>query len=293
MVSYGVKLLNGVIGLELSWLQSLFLGFISGIAEVLPVSAQSHRLLLLKMFGAEGESPALRLMIHIATAFALYYFCRRHIIRMMRAQRLAKVPKKRRKRPLDSEGLSDFSLLKTTLIPILLAFALYSRTAVLAQNTLAVAALLLVNGMILYIPQFLPGSNKESGAMTRIDALLFGVGGAASTLPGISCVGSAVSIASVRGMDLKKALNLALLMNVPVNLGFAVFDLLDLLSGGAGSLSFGALLSSVMAGAAAFVGVILGIRALQKIAENVGYSVFGFYSWGMALLTFVFFLAAA
>lgn len=278
--------------MELSLLQSLFLGLISGITEILPVSAQGHRLLLLKMFGMQEESPALRLMIHIATAFALYFFCRGHIVRMMRAKRLARIPKNRRKRPLDTEGIHDYNLLKTTLIPIILAFLLYSRIEFLAGKPLILAAFLLANGIILYIPQYLPGSNLESGSMTRIDAMLFGLGGAAATLPGISCVGTSVSIASVRGMDLKKALSLALLMNIPMNLGFAVFDLLDLLSGGAGSLSFGGLFMALLAGISAFVGVILGIRLLQKITESVGYSVFGFYSWGMALLTFVMFLAA-
>ncbi len=278
--------------MELNWLRSLFLGLVSGIAEILPVSAHAHRLLLLKMFGLESDQPALRLMIHIDTVFALYFFCRGHIVRMLRAQRLAQVPKKRRKRPLDSEGLSDFRMLKTTLIPIILAFALYSRTEALLQMPLAVTALLLMNGIILYVPQYLPGSNKNSGAMTRIDAMLFGLGGAAATLPGISCVGSAVSIASVRGMDLKKALDLALLMNIPVNLGFVLFDLIDLLGGGAGSLSLSALFCAILAGIAAFIGVILGIRALQKIVENIGYGIFSFYSWGIALLSFIFFLAA-
>ena len=158
--------------MELSWLQSLFVGFISGIAEVFPVSAQAHRLVLLKMFGAESEYAVLRFMIHVSTAVALYFCNRVHIIRMMRAFRLSRVPKKRRKRPLDMEGLSDFNLLKTALIPTILAFVLYARTSVLAGKALIVSALLAVNGIILYVPQYLPGSNKESGDMSRIDGLL-------------------------------------------------------------------------------------------------------------------------
>ena len=278
--------------MDLSWLQSLIIGLISGIAEVLPISARAHRLLLLKMFGVGGESAILRLLVHISVAAALYFSCRSHLVRMLRAQRIAKIPKKRRKRPLDSEGLSDFSLLKTALIPVILAFIFYSKISVLVGKPVYIAALLVVNGIILYIPQYLPGSNKASGAMTRIDALLFGLGGAIATLPGISCIGSTVSIASVRGMDLKKAMNLALLLNIAMNIGFAIFDLMELLGGGGGSISFGQLFGAVLAAVAAFAGVMLGIRALIKITENVGYSVFGFYSWGMALLTFILFLAA-
>lgn len=278
--------------MDLSWFQSLIIGLISGVAEVLPISARAHRLLMLKMFGLREENDILLLMVHISVAAALYFSCRAHIVRMTRAQRIAKVPKKRRKRPLDGEGLSDFSLLKTAVIPVVLAFLFYSKVSVLIGKPVYIAALLLINGIILYVPQFLPGSNKASGAMTRIDALYFGLGGALATLPGISCVGSTVSIASVRGMDLKKALNLGLLLNIPINLGFAVYDLIRLLSGGGDGFGFDQLLTAVMAGIMAFAGVMLGIRVLKKITENLGYSIFALYSWGLALLTFILFLAA-
>lgn len=277
--------------MDLSWFQSLIIGLISGVAEVLPVSARAHRLLFLKMFGLREEGAVLLLMVHISVAAALYFSCRSHIVRMIRAQRVARVPKKRRKRPLDGEGLSDFSLLKTAVIPVILAFLLYSKISVLVGKPVYISALLLINGIILYIPQYLPGSNKTSGSMTRIDALYFGLGGALATLPGISCVGSTVSIASIRGMDLKKALDLSLLLNIPMNLGFAVYDLIRLFGNG-GSVTFSQLLTGLLAGMVAFAGVIFGVRMLRKIVENMGYSVFAFYSWGLALLSFILFLAA-
>lgn len=277
--------------MDLSWFQSLIIGLISGVAEVLPVSARAHRLLFLKMFGLREEGAVLLLMVHISVAAALYFSCRSHIVRMIRAQRVARVPKKRRKRPLDGEGLSDFSLLKTAVIPVILAFLLYSKISVLVGKPVYISALLLINGIILYVPQYLPGSNKTSGSMTRIDALYFGLGGALATLPGISCLGSTVSIASIRGMDLKKALNLGLLLNIPMNLGFAVYDLIRLFGNG-GSVTFSQLLTGLLAGMVAFAGVIFGVRMLRKIVENMGYSVFAFYSWGLALLSFILFLAA-
>ena len=279
--------------MELSWFQSLILGLFSGFAEVIPVSAQAHRLVLLKLFGLESEPALLRIFIHGATVAALHFCCRGHIVRMMRAQRLARVPKRRRKRPLDTEALMDFNMLKTTLIPVVVGLLVYSRVRTTAGNLLFVAAFLLVNGIILYVPQFLPGSNKQSGAMTRIDGLFFGLGGALGMLPGVSCIGSAVSIGSVRGMDMKKALNLALIMNIPVNLGFLVFDLLDLFSGRYGSLSFSGIFGGILAGCAVCGAIVLAIRLLQKIAESLGYGIFAFYSWGAALLTFMVYLTAA
>lgn len=279
--------------MELSLLQSLVLGLVSGLAEVLPVSAQAHRLVILKMFGMDGDSAVLRLMIHMATVGALYFYCKGHIVRMMRAQRLVRIPKSRRKRPLDTDALMDFNLLKTTLIPIILGFAAYTQISGVVEKPVLIAALMLLNGVILYIPQYLPGANKDSGSLSRVDSLCFGLGGVLGILPGISGIGTAVSVGSVRGMDLKKALNLALVMNIPIHIGLAALDLFALIQAGAGSLSFTALFFSLFAGAAAFLGIILGIHLVKKITENIGWSVFGFYCWGAALLTFVFYLMAA
>ena len=127
--------------------------------------------------------------------------------------------------------------------------------------------------------------------MTRVDGLIVGLGGALGILPGVSCVGAAVSIGSVRGMDQKKVLNLALLMNIPVNIGLVVFDLLELAGNGL-NLSFGGIFASVLAAGATFGAIVVAIRLLRKIVENLGYSVFGFYSWTLALLMFFLYLTA-
>lgn len=279
--------------MELSFLETLILGLISGFAEVLPVSAQAHRIVILKVLGINGDSAVLRLMIHMGAVLALYFFCKGHIVRMMRARRLVRIPKNRRKRPLDTEALMDFNFLKTALIPVILGTFLYSRLNFGKAQLLWAAGFLVLNGIILYVPQYLPGSNKQSGALSRVDSLYFGLGGFLGMFPGISAVGTAVSIGSVRGMDLSKAFSFALLLNIPVNLCLAALDLFTLVSGGAGSLAFRALVFSLFAGAAACISVVLAIHMMKKIAAALGYGIFSFYSWGAALLTFLLYLAAA
>lgn len=273
--------------MEINWLQSILLGCISGLTDILPVSAQAHRLVLLKLFGTNGEPIVLRLFIHMATMFALYYCCRGQILRLTRAQKLVKIPKRRRKRPLDTKSLMDFSLLKTTLIPIVLVFLFYKKISVLENNLIIVAGILFVNGLILYLPQFLPGSNKDSGYVTRIEGLLLGCGAALSTVPGISCIGAVTSVGSVCGMDQKYTLNNAFLMNISVHIGLIVYDVLSLMDAGLGGMSLGAFAGSILAAFGAFFGVVVGINLLNKIVSAIGYSVFAFYSWGAALFTFI------
>ena len=97
----------------------------------------------------------------------------------------------------------------------------------------------------------------------------------------------------VPGMDPEKAVTFALLLNIPLNAGLAIMDLIELLSGGAGSLAFRTLLFALFGGCAAFAGILIAVRLLKKIVSSFGFSVFGFYSWGAALLTFLIYLTAA
>ena len=279
--------------MELNLVQSILLGFLSGIAEILPVSAEAHRLIALKLFGSGSTMPAiLELFLHIGTLAGLYYCCYHHILRMTRAWKLARIPKRRRKRPLDTRSLMDLSLLKTTLIPIVAGFFFHEKIASISNNLVLVAFFLLLNGVILYIPQFLPGSNKDSRSMSRVDGLLIGLGGAFSTIPGISCIGAGVSISSVLGVDKQYGLNLSLLMTIPVTVGLIAMDILAILGAQTG-LTIGLLFSCILCAAAAFAGVVLAIRLLRSIVANVSMSVFGLYCWSAALFAFLLYLTAA
>lgn len=279
--------------MELNWFQSILLGVLSGLAEILPISAEAHRLVALKLFGNGATmSPLVELFLHMGTLAGLYYCCHSHIVRIMRAQRLAKIPKSRRKRPLDTRSLLDFRLLTTTLIPTVIAFFFYEKTAKIASNLVLVAVFLFINGLLLYVPQYLPGSNKDSRSMSPVDGLLIGLGGAISTIPGISCIGAGVSIATICGADKSFALSISLLMTVPVTIGFIAMDVLTIL-GGQLTLSFGMIFSGLLTGIAAFAGVFLGIKLLRRLISDFPMSIFGFYCWGMALFTFILYLTAA
>ena len=278
--------------MELSWFQSILLGFLSGLTEILPVSAQAHRIVALKLFGnGVAMSPMVELFIHMGTLFGLYIGCRSHIRRIMRAQRLSQIPAKRRKRPLDTRSMLDFKLLTTTLMPTILAFFFFSQLKGLAGSLPMLALFILLNGLVLYVPQFLPSANKDARTLSPLEGLLIGLGGAASIIPGISCVGAGISVATVCGADRQYALRISLLMAVPVTIGLIVMDLLAIFGGTA--LSFGLLLSGLLCGIAAFGGTLVGIRLLRALLAQISPWVFGIYCGGFSLFTFILYLTAA
>ena len=276
----------------LNWLQSIFYGFLAGLTDILPVSAQAHKVLLLKFFGVSTGMEAMNLLIHLAVFGALYLSCQSQIVRMNRARTLARVPKRRRKRPLDMRSLMDWSMLKTMLVPVILGLFAYKYAVSLSGNLILVALFLFLNGLILYIPQFLPGSNRDSRTLSRVEGLLMGLGGAASVLPGISAVGAASSIGCVCGVERTYSLNMALLMNLGLTFGLVVQDILTLLANGIGVLSFTIVLRYLLTALTAFGATMLGVKGMRYLAADHGFGLFAFYCFGLSLFTFILNLLA-
>ena len=273
--------------MDLNWLQSVLYGFFSGLMDILPASAQAHKVLLLKFFGIRGNSDCLELLIHLGIFAALYYSCQTQLIRMNRARALARIPKRKRKRPLDVRSMMDWSMLKTMLIPVIIGLFFYSFTDKIKRNMVLIALFLFINGIILYVPQFLPTGNRDSRTLSRVEGLLMGLGGTLSMLPGISAIGTATAIGSICGIERNFSLTMALLMNMFLTAGLVVYDIMAIIKNNMDILSFLIIIRYLLTALAAFGGTMLGIKILRHFANNQGYSLFGVYCWGMALFTFI------
>lgn len=276
--------------MDLNWLQSILFGFLSGLTDILPVSGQAHRLIFLNLCGETSEPGLLRLFIHLATLGGLYFACQNHIIRIIRAQKLAMIPKRRRKRPLDTRSLMDLSVLKTMVIPIVIGFLFSASAEKLGNKLIYVAALLFFNGLLLYFPMFLPGSNKDSCAMSRVEALLMGLGGALSVLPGVSGMAGILAVAGVCAAERKYSVEMALLGSMVITACRIVFDIVSLFTVGMEAISAVVFLNYILAAAAVFAGVYLANRVMRWLAETHGFAMFAYYSWGASLFAFILFL---
>lgn len=278
--------------MDLNWFESFLYGLFSGLGDILPISAEAHRILMLKFFGISGDHTLLTLFSHLGVAGALYVCCRQQLVRMSRAQALKRIPKRKRRRPLDTRSLMDQSLLITMLVPVILGLLLKQKAAFLSEKLIWVACLLFVNGIVLYIPQYFPTANRDSRTMSRVEGLLMGLGGALGMLPGISSVGTALSVGSICGVDRPYGLTMALLMEFGIQLGYLVLDVVGLMTLGVGTLSFGILIRYLFAAVVAFAGAFGGVKLMRALANRAGYTFFGFYCWGIALFSFILNLMA-
>lgn len=278
--------------MDLNLIQSLLIGFVSGLTDILPVSTQAHKAILLKLFGLSNEPLLLRFMIHLATFAGLYYCCQSQIMRISRQIRLSRIPKKRRKRPLDTRTLMDYKLLRMMIFPVILSFFLYEKISIWNHSLNWIALFVLINAIIMYLPVLMPSGNKDSRSFSPLEGLLMGFGGAVAIVPGVSSVGATTSILLLRGAERTFALNTALLLQMAVTAGMIIMDILSMAGGGLGIISFRAILYCIFAAAAAFSGVFLGVKAMRILAVNIGFNSFAFYSLGLALFSFILFLTA-
>ena len=278
--------------MDLNWLESILFGLVSGLTDILPVSAQAHKAIILKLLGVTDEPLILRFMIHLAVFAALYYCSQNQIMRISRQLRLARIPKKRRKRPLDTRTLMDFKLLRMMVVPVILGLLLYRKTSAWNLSLNWIALFALVNAVVLYFPVLMPSGNKDSRSFSPLEGLLIGFGGAASVVPGMSSIGATSSILLLRGGDRTFSLNMSLLLHLAVTAGMIVLDVIAMWTYGISSITFGAIVCCILAAGAAFSGVFLGIKAMRMLAVNIGFSVFAFYSLGVALFSFILFLTA-
>lgn len=271
--------------MEMSLLECLLYGLISGASEFLPISAVAHRTLYLSLIGA-GDDAALRLAAHVGSLAGVIVFLLPVLRRMMRERQIALAPKKRRRRMPDFETMMEIRLWRTASIAMLLLFPALLLVGNLYERLWVLAALTAVNGLILYVPQFRPGANKMAQSLSGLDGMLIGLAAGLGVVPGISRVGAAMAAASLRGTDRGYRAELAQLLSIPalvILIGLDGFSL-------AGSGAVAGFLPCFLVALGAFGAGWCASFFMRFLSVKVGYGGFAYYCWGAALFTLIIYL---
>ncbi|MBQ7817215.1 MAG: undecaprenyl-diphosphate phosphatase [Oscillospiraceae bacterium] len=274
--------------MELSWFESFIYGIVSGLTEFLPISAEAHRAIYLRLIGA-GDYGLLRFMAHLGAFLALLFSCAPMLSKLNRERKIAAVTKKRRKRAPDTRSLTDIRFLRICAISLIIVFILYPAVHDLHERLWILAGFLIINGIMLYIPQFLPSANKDSRSLSSLDGMIVGLGGGFGVIPGLSRMGLTASSGMMRGADRRYALDTALLLSIPAIAVLLIIDFFAIFSTTAG-LTFLAILSCITAGVTSCLSAFLGIYIMRFLAVRAGFSGFAYYSWGLSLFSFILYL---
>ncbi len=271
----------------LNWLQSLFLGLVTGFAELLPISSDAHLLLLVQMFGSLENVGVYRLFCHLGILAALIVVCRPQLNKFRRQRMLTNG--RHSVRQLDMSTLLDRKILKVAAVPMALCYVAWQFLDFDSSSLLFVSLMLVINGAILYIPQFLPQGNKESLSISGLDSVLTGFAGGLSVIPGISRLGTMASMLRIRGALGEYAVNLSLLLCIPALIITLFLDIFALFASPV-AFSFAMFGTGLLSAIASLSGAYFGALLMRFLSVRIGFSGFAYYNWGAALFAFIIFL---
>lgn len=271
--------------MNMNWLESLLFGLVSGISEFLPVSSHGHQKLLLHLFGMQENDPVRSLIIHIAMFLALYFNLKGNVTHPQ-VERGS-----RRHGRSTSPKAYDLRLVKNAAIPMIICICVFTYIFNRIDQLPVVVIFFIINGILLFLPERMMIGNKDARSMTVFDSLLIGFMGALSAFSGISRLGAIVLAAQARGSNRSKGLCWFLLLSAPALIMLIIIDFFTIATGGAIFSFWGNLVGYILSGIGAFATGYLGIILVKYLNVQTGYTAFAYYSWGIALLTFLLYLA--
>lgn len=263
----------------MTFLQSIFLGALQGVAEFLPVSSSGH-LVVFRNFMHLGNVPALfDILLHLATLVVVLIVFRRAIFELLVSLW----------RFITRKNDENDRLNLRIILVILGASAVTAVLGLIIQSfdvshkPKLVSLLFIVTAVVLLLTRFVKAEEtgyKKAGLKT---AIITGVAQGIAVLPGISRSGMTISSSLFAGIGKEKAGEYSFLLSIPAIVGAILLEIKDF--GDLGSSVAPAVMIAGMA-AAFIVGLVSVLFLLKLIKRNKLYY-FSFYLIPFGIFSFI------
>ena len=270
----------------MTFLQSILLGLIQGVAEFLPISSSGHLAIAEQLLDMEGASEIpgfFDVLLHLGTLVAVFvaywpeiwemiqeFF--RGIGDLIRGTTPTPVPPARRMILLVIMGT----------LPLFVILPFKDWIEGLSSNLYVVGGALLVTGCLLFASDRVRKGHKNERSTRLTDTLLVGAAQALATCPGLSRSGTTITAGCFLGFERKFAVRYSFILSIPAVLGANILSLKDALGGDVVWKDVPVYLVGVVV--AAVVGYAC-IRLLKMIADKGKFGAFAYYCWAVGLLT--------
>ena len=260
---------------------AVFMGFVQGVAEFLPISSSGHLTLMQHFFGFEEVDNLFNILLHFATLIAVCVVYWKDIVEMVLeffrglAALVTKRGSREVSRPPEARRLVMMVIVGT--LPLLLVVPFEDKVEQLGSSPVFVAIALLVTGCILFFSDRMARGKKTARTATVLDALLVGAAQAVATVPGLSRSGCTISAGMLRGFDRKFAVRYSFLLSLPAVLGATLLKVVKTISEGGVDTSLlpRYIIGMVVAGVVGY----FSIRLVQLLADKGKFGKFSIYCW--------------
>lgn len=217
---------------SLNILSAIIYGIIQGAAEFLPISSSGHLVIAQHFLGGSIEADyfTFDILLHLATLFSVTVFYIKDILPLFPAffRVLGKLFRgKLRYRDCDGDERL-IVLLFVASLPLLLVPLFGDKVENIGIG--AVALLLILNGVILFLSELIPKGSKDIYSAKPRNAFFVGLCQLAAVFPGLSRSGSTITAGRLSRFDPKFAVKFSFLMSIPAVIGANIFKLGDVIS---------------------------------------------------------------
>ena len=265
-------------------LQYIFLGFIQGLTEALPISSAGHLVVGGELFSLH-VSLDLALLLHLGTFFAILIYFARDVrdllITFARSLGNALFPRPGRGRnpfpQQDTRAPWYFlaSVLVTGGMGLLFQDAV---NAIFGEKTELVTLLLILNGLVIVAASRWTAGNRSMSEIGLVDYLLIGLAQGLAVFPGISRLGFTLCMGLARKMSWFESLKLSFLLSLPTVLGIVAVKAVRTWGTTPPSPSIETWVCTVLGIAAATAGGLVAVRfLLSNVLERRSLVAFGIY----------------
>ncbi len=205
------------------FIKYLIIGFIQGIAEVLPISSSGHLEVLGHMLGLSDHDLALEVFLHLASLIAVIAFLYKRLIKLVHDTWCYLF--KKQKEYLEAAKYFLYIIIAT--IPVVLFTIVMKLIGYQTSPIYLIGISFIINALMLGLLSKIKGHKKQS-EMTFKDATIIGLFQCIGIFPGISRSGSCLNGASYRKIDKEDAANFAFMLFVPAAIGAFVLEFKDI-----------------------------------------------------------------
>lgn len=276
----------------MTYISSVLMGILQGVAEFLPISSSGHLALFQHFFSVENYEETqmfFTVLLHLGTLISVFVYYWQDVLDLIRefflglAVLFSRRGEHERGTPPPARRLVLLIIVAT--LPLFLILPVKDLVEGAMSNVHFVSAALLVTGFILWFSDRMARGRKIARNATVLDAFLVGVAQALGTLPGISRSGITISAGMLRGFDRTFAVRFSFLMSMPAVLGANILTLKDVIEAKAFHME---LLPVYLVGTlvAAVVGYF-AIRLVNLLADKGKFGAFAWYCWIVGAVTLV------
>jgi len=266
---------------------AIFLGFIQGVAEFLPISSSGHLSVLQNVFNFQSPEEGhmfFDVLLHLGTLvaiFAAYWPDIRRIVvdtlDFIKDARSGELKK-------EYSGSRLLLMMFFATLPLFVVLPINDMLESLYYKTGFIGAIFLLTGCMLYVSDRMPRGRKSERQMTVVDALLIGVGQAVATIPGLSRSGTTITAGIATGHERSFAVKFSLLLSIPAVIGANILGLVDAIQEGFDTSLLGTyFVGMLVAAVTGYFSIVL----LRRIVSKGRFGNFAYYMWGAGVVTLI------